>query len=109
MTLPKKLIWIAVTLLGLASLGVLALSRGEQVNALWIVVAGLCAAAISYRFYSKWLAAKVLVLNLLISAQDQFSAFTCPGQCTWKNLYHPMQTHGSTRRRGSNWSNEGDI
>jgi carbon starvation protein len=59
----KKLLWIAVTLLGLFAIYVLALSRGEPVNALWIVIAGLCAAAISYRFYSKWLATKVLVLN----------------------------------------------
>src|SRR5689334_9655246 len=63
MSLWKKLLWVAVTLLGLASLAVLALSRGEQISALWIVTAGFCAAAISYRFYSKWLATKVLVLN----------------------------------------------
>ena len=56
MSLWKKLLWIVVTTLGLVALGVLALSRGEQISALWIVVAGLCAAAISYRFYSKWLA-----------------------------------------------------
>jgi len=62
-SLWKKLLWVAVTLLGLASLAVLALSRGEQISALWIIVAGLCGAAISYRFYSKWLATKVLVLN----------------------------------------------
>ncbi|PYL04603.1 MAG: carbon starvation protein A [Verrucomicrobia bacterium] len=59
----KKLLWIAVSFLGLGAIAVLALSRGEQVNALWIIVAGLCAFAISYRFYSKWLAAKVLLLN----------------------------------------------
>src|SRR3989440_184029 len=63
MALWKKLLWVAVTLLGFASLAVLALSRGEQVSALWIVTAGFCAAAISYRFYSKWIAAKILVLN----------------------------------------------
>src|SRR3954469_13523208 len=63
MAVWKKVVWIAVTLLGLASLYVLAVSRGEQVSALWIVIAGLCAAAVSYRFYSKWLATKVLVLN----------------------------------------------
>jgi len=62
-SLWKKLLWVAVTLLGLASLAVLALSRGEQINALWIVVAGSCATAVSYRFYSKWLATKILVLN----------------------------------------------
>jgi carbon starvation protein len=59
----KKLLWIAITLVGLCALGVLGLSRGEQINALWIVIAGLCAFAVSYRFYSKWLATKVLVLN----------------------------------------------
>jgi len=63
MALWKKLLWVAVTLLGFASLAVLAMSRGEQISALWIVTAGLCAAAISYRFYSKWIAAKILVLN----------------------------------------------
>jgi len=52
-----------VTLLGLGSIAILAMSRGEQINALWIIVAGLCAFAISYRFYSKWLASKVLLLN----------------------------------------------
>ncbi len=63
MSLWKKLLWVAVSLLGLGAITVLALSRGEQVNALWIVVAGMCALSISYRFYSKWLATKVLVLN----------------------------------------------
>ena len=63
MSLWKKLLWIAVTILGLASLCILALARGEQISALWIIVAGLCASAVSYRFYSKWLATKVLVLN----------------------------------------------
>src|SRR5881398_2038044 len=63
MSLWKKLLWCAVTLLGFGAVCVLALSRGEQISALWIIVAGLCATSISYRFYSKWLAAKVLVLN----------------------------------------------
>src|ERR1051325_6810272 len=59
----KKLLWFAVAVLGVAALAVLGLSRGEQINALWLVIAGLCALSISYRFYSKWLAARVLVLN----------------------------------------------
>ncbi len=59
----KKLLWIAVGALGAGSVAVLALARGEQISALWIIVAGLCTLAISYRFYSKWLAAKVLMLN----------------------------------------------
>src|SRR5689334_17117265 len=61
--LLKFLLWVAIGLLGAAAVAILALARHEPVNALWIVTAGLCAGAISYRFYSKWLAAKVLVLN----------------------------------------------
>jgi carbon starvation protein len=63
MNIWKKLLWTAVSALGLMALMILALSRGEQISALWIVTAGLCTCAVSYRFYSKWLATKVLVLN----------------------------------------------
>ena len=59
----KKLLWVVVSALGVWAIARLALSRGEQISALWIVLAGLCAMAISYRFYSKWLATKVLMLN----------------------------------------------
>ena len=64
--MPKALriiIWIAVSLLGAAAVAIAAFQRGEQVNALWLVVAGACAFAVSYRFYSAWLMAKVLVLD----------------------------------------------
>src|SRR3954471_18250137 len=63
MSIWKKLLWIGITILGFFSLFVLAVSCGEPVSALWIIVAGACACAISYRFYSKWLATKLLVLN----------------------------------------------
>jgi carbon starvation protein len=63
MSLWKKLVWIGVAALGAWAVAVLALSRGEHISALWIVIAGFCALSISYRFYSKWLATKVLVLN----------------------------------------------
>src|ERR1044072_11970 len=59
----KKLLWFAVAALGTWAVAMLALSRGEHISALWIVTAGFCALSISYRFYSKWLATKVLVLN----------------------------------------------
>ncbi len=59
----KKLLWVGISALGVWAMAVLALSRGEQISAFWIVLAGFCALSISYRFYSKWLAAKVLVLN----------------------------------------------
>ncbi|CAN5473570.1 carbon starvation protein CstA [soil metagenome] len=61
--LLKFLLWLGIALLGAGAVAVMALARGEPINALWLVTAGLCATAISYRFYSKWLAAKVLVLN----------------------------------------------
>ena len=63
MSLGKKLLWFGVAALGTAAMAVLALSQGEQISALWIIVAGFCALAISYRFYSKWIATKLLVLN----------------------------------------------
>jgi carbon starvation protein len=63
MSVWKKLLWIAVAALGTWAVAILGLSRGEKISALWIVIAGFCALSISYRFYSKWLATKVLVLN----------------------------------------------
>ncbi len=63
MSLWKKLLWIAVAALGLGAIYVLAVARGEQISALWIIIAGLCSLAISYRFYSRWLAVRVLELN----------------------------------------------
>jgi carbon starvation protein len=63
MGLWKKLLWFAVAALGTWAVAMLALSRGEHISALWIITAGFCALSISYRFYSKWLATKVLVLN----------------------------------------------
>jgi len=62
-TIWKKLLWLGVAALGTWAVAVLALSRGERISALWIVIAGFCALSISYRFYSKWLATKVLMLN----------------------------------------------
>ena len=57
--------WGLVSALGALSIAVLAWSRGESVNALWMVVASLCVFAVSYRFHSAWLMAKVLTLDEL--------------------------------------------
>src|SRR5256886_12794600 len=61
--LLTTLIWTAVAALGAASFGWLALSRGETVNAAWLLVAALCTYAIAYRFYSKFIASNVFALN----------------------------------------------
>ncbi len=57
------LFWAFFSLLGAGSLAILAFHRGESVSALWFVTATICFFMISYRFYSKWLAAKVLALD----------------------------------------------
>ena len=57
------LLWIAVSVLGAAAVGGIALSRGETINSLWFIVAAVCVYAIGYRFYSAFIAAKVLALD----------------------------------------------
>jgi len=59
------LAWVLVSLLGLVAIGVVAIRRGEPINALWLVVAAACCYALGYRFYSKFIAAKVLALDAL--------------------------------------------
>ena len=59
----RYLIWSAVAVLGASALGGIALNRGENVNSLWFVVAAVCVYALGYRFYSAFVAAKVLVLD----------------------------------------------
>lgn len=59
----KKLLWLGISILGAASLGEIALARGEAINSLWLVAAALCVYALAYRFYALWIAAKVLVTD----------------------------------------------
>jgi carbon starvation protein len=59
----RILVWLAVSALGAGSVAFSAFHQGETINALWLVVAGLCSFAVAYRFYSKWLMTKVLVLD----------------------------------------------
>src|SRR6266480_2207442 len=55
--------WLLVALAGAWAYGTLAFHRGEQLNSAYILIAALCTYAIGYRFYSKWIAAKVLMLD----------------------------------------------
>ena len=59
----KNLIWLVIALLGAWAYVVLATRRGEAVNSGYILIAALCSYAIGYRFYSKWIAARILALN----------------------------------------------
>src|SRR5450755_2961926 len=57
------LLWPAIVIIGAFSFAALALGRGESVNAVWLVTAALSVYFIAYRFYSKFIAEKVLGLN----------------------------------------------
>src|SRR2546426_149257 len=59
----KNLIWLVIALLGAWAYVVLATRRGEAVNSVYILIAALCSYAIGYRFYSKWIATRILALN----------------------------------------------
>ncbi|PJJ22065.1 carbon starvation protein [Janthinobacterium sp. OK676] len=59
----KQLGWAALALAGAGSLGVVALQRGEPISAIWIVIAAVCVYLIAYRFYSLFIADKVLSLD----------------------------------------------
>jgi len=59
----KNLVWMSIAALGAATVGGIALNRGENINALWFITAAICVYAIAYRFYAAWIAAKVLVID----------------------------------------------
>jgi carbon starvation protein len=58
--LQTKLLWAAIVVLGAVSFGIVALSRGETINAAWLVIAAVCIYFIAYRFYALFIAEKVL-------------------------------------------------
>jgi len=64
---PKNFIaaifWILLALAGAGAYAALALRRNEPVNSAHILIAAVCTYAIGYRFYSKWIATRVLALN----------------------------------------------
>jgi len=62
-SLGNKLGWLAVSLLGAFALAYVALRRGESINAVWVVAAAVCVYLIAYRFYSLYIATKVMGLD----------------------------------------------
>lgn len=59
----KYLVWTVLSIMGAFALGYIALNRGEQINALWIVVASVCIYLIAYRFYGLYIAKNVLAVD----------------------------------------------
>jgi carbon starvation protein len=66
-TNKKRLIstitWIGIAALGASAIGAIALHRGETINSVWFIAAAICVYAIGYRFYSAFIATKVLMLD----------------------------------------------
>ena len=63
MKLPGHLLWAAIAAAGAFCLGGIALNRGEHISSLWLVVAAACTYATAYRFYGKFIAARVMTLD----------------------------------------------
>ena len=61
--LLNVLLWTAISLGGAAGLGAIAIERDEPINAVWFVIAAVCVYLVAYRFYSSFIAAKVLTLD----------------------------------------------
>ena len=57
------LLWVGIALAGAAGLGAIALERAEPINATWFIVAAVCCYLVGYRFYSAFVAARVLALD----------------------------------------------
>ncbi|MDX5628136.1 MULTISPECIES: carbon starvation CstA family protein [unclassified Brenneria] len=62
-TFLKHIPWIILAIIGAACLGVVALRRGEHVSALWIIVASVAVYLVAYRYYSLYIAQKVMKLD----------------------------------------------
>jgi carbon starvation protein len=61
--LTSQLGWAALSLVGAVSLAYVALKRGESINAVWVVAAAVCVYLIAYRFYSLFIAKRVVGLD----------------------------------------------
>jgi carbon starvation protein len=60
---PRILIWIVIAIVGAYALATIAITRGETINGVWLIVAAGCVFSCAYRFYSKFIADKVFDLN----------------------------------------------
>jgi len=63
MVLLRRIFWVLVALVAALGLGMIALARGEPLNAVWLIAAAACIYLLGYRFYSRFVACRVLELN----------------------------------------------
>ncbi len=62
-SIVKNAGWLALSIVGAIALGMIALSRGESINALWIVIAAVAVYMIGFRFYARYIATHVMQLD----------------------------------------------
>ena len=62
-SIVKNAGWLALSVVGAIALGMIALSRGESINALWIVIAAVAVYMIGFRFYARYIATHVMQLD----------------------------------------------
>ena len=62
-TAGTKIAWVFVAILGAIALGYVALNRGETINAMWVLTAAVCVYLIGFRYYSLYIADKVLKVD----------------------------------------------
>ena len=63
MRILQYFLWAAVAVAAAIGLGGIALHRGEHINSLWLVLAAACSYATAFRFYGKFIAARVMALK----------------------------------------------
>ena len=61
--LGRVLVWVVISLGGAGAAGAIALYRREPINAMWIIVAAVCIYLVGYRFYSRFIALRVMELD----------------------------------------------
>src|SRR5687768_17087268 len=62
-SLVEMAVWVLVSIGGAGALAYIAFARGETISAAWLVTAALCTYAVGFRFYSKFIAAKICALD----------------------------------------------
>jgi carbon starvation protein len=62
-SLLKKILWVLIAILGALGLGMIATAHGEPINAVWLVAGAACIYTLGYRFYSRFVAYRVLELD----------------------------------------------
>ena len=59
----SQIAWAAIAVVAALTLGGIALHRGEPINSMWLIVAAASSYLVGYRFYAKWIATRVMVLD----------------------------------------------